>query len=162
MTGLGAFLRGVDGRVADPAGPGDQGDPATRRGALVPPGAPGFAACLEPGVRDLVLAVLDAWDCLTYSSCEGHPGGGGRSPAPCEIGILPRDDEERHSIERRARRLAASFASASVELLYETTPLTSPVGSHPAVQLVFWPKDGWDSYFARLSGAVAEARRCLS
>lgn len=33
---------------------------------------PSFLASIEPGVRDLVQRLVERWDCVTYSSCEGH------------------------------------------------------------------------------------------
>jgi hypothetical protein len=33
---------------------------------------PRFVESLEPGVRNLVVALINRFDCVTYSSCEGH------------------------------------------------------------------------------------------
>ena len=33
---------------------------------------PSFFDCLEPGVRELVEGLIESWNCITYSSCEGH------------------------------------------------------------------------------------------
>jgi hypothetical protein len=56
---------------------------------------PRFYEFIEGGVRALVKALIEKFDCITYSSCEGHPGVPGQSVfEPRHVGIIPRDYDE--------------------------------------------------------------------
>lgn len=56
---------------------------------------PRFYEFIEAGVRELVKALITKFNCITYSSCEGHPSVPGISAfEPRHVGIIPRDYDE--------------------------------------------------------------------
>jgi len=67
-----------------------------------------FAESLEPGIRKLVLALVQAWDCLTYSSCEGHRGVGGTAWRPRHVRMASRSSTEDQRIGAELDRLVAA------------------------------------------------------
>jgi hypothetical protein len=72
------------------------------------PAAPQFWSALEPGVRPLVILLIDSLDCITYSSCEGHPPTDDGYPMRGRhVGILPRDAADHERLLELLRRAAA-------------------------------------------------------
>lgn len=120
---------------------------------------PQFADYLEPGVRTLVCRLIDALDCITYSSCEGHrlnqnpPGF-----SLCHVGILPRDGDELARLKQILTRVAAAVNSADsrskVRLAVKSNVLTSEGPDHECIDLVFLAEtDCADDYFRDLGPA---------
>jgi uncharacterized protein len=71
------------------------------------PAAPQFLASIEAGVRPLVLALIQDLNCITYSSCEGHPPSDDGYPMRGRhVGILPRDAAEHAMFLERLRAAA--------------------------------------------------------
>lgn len=167
VSGLGDFLRRLDSEEPYPdikfdaaqSGP----DPSSRVSALIPPRAANFVEYLEPGVRSFVRALSGAWDCTTYTSCEGHPPVAGFPAAMRTVGILPLSDDEFRRWTRYGRRLVAEYADSvdpdvggHVALTLEETRIESAVGLHPAVDITFRPARWrrWDAYFSALDDAT--------
>ncbi len=60
---------------------------------------PSFADCLENNVKDLVFLLVERLDCITYSSCQGHPRFDTSDDPPLRyVSILPRHEDEYESL----------------------------------------------------------------
>lgn len=93
-----------------------------------------FKKAIEPGVRDLAIALILKLDCITYSSCQGHRATNtssalaswGKSTQTSAImrqryvAILPRDAEDYQRLFKILNDLAdstnASFPNSSVKI----------------------------------------------
>lgn len=76
---------------------------------------PSFESSIEPGVRDLVMSLIRTWDCVTYSSCEGHPPQGSVPRRPRHIGLIARSASEHARLECLLKRLVALTNSSCVD-----------------------------------------------
>lgn len=161
-TGLGRFLRALHDDAPWPTGAPDARDPRQRISSLVPPSAFNFAEFLEPGIRDLVLAVTRDGGLLTYSSCEGHhdPENGVASPA--SVGFLATDDDEYLRLHAALQRLAESVnagltTGSACSAAVNEARIESEVGEVPVLDLWFLPRADWSSYFRSLPTAISVA-----
>ena len=60
---------------------------------------PLFRQSLEPGIASLVIALINCFDCVTYSSCQGHTDEDGKRIADLRhVGIIPRNDQEKRTL----------------------------------------------------------------
>jgi hypothetical protein len=105
---------------------------------------PSFESSIEPGVRALVLALVDAWDCVTYSSCEGHPADGSSPPRLRHVRLIARSSEEHQRLWHRLEQLAAatndSLPVSPVRLGVAPSIVTTEDGLQaPGLDLVFEP-----------------------
>ncbi|HKS27637.1 MAG TPA: hypothetical protein VJS44_07450 [Pyrinomonadaceae bacterium] len=109
-------------------------------------------------MRRLVLTLVEKFDCITYSSCEGHPQmQAGGVPSLRHVGIIPRDageyDELLHCFRRAVdacRRLAAR-RSANVSVVERI--LSSENIALPCFEILFEREGaGWAAYFSHLEG----------
>jgi hypothetical protein len=62
--------------------------------AIFTPAAPEFWNAVEPGIRPLVTFLIEKLNCITYSSCEGHPPSDDYPMRGRHVGILPRNQED--------------------------------------------------------------------
>ncbi|NEQ36616.1 MAG: hypothetical protein F6K40_10150 [Okeania sp. SIO3I5] len=53
-----------------------------------------FKRSIEPGVRDLTIALILKLNCITYSSCEGHFSTKDAVMRQRYVAVMPRDEEE--------------------------------------------------------------------
>jgi hypothetical protein len=53
-----------------------------------------FKRSIEVGVKDLTVALIRKFDCITYSSCQGHRSTFNAVMRPRYVGILPRNQDE--------------------------------------------------------------------
>ncbi len=119
---------------------------------------PAFYSSLEPGVRDLVLALIKALDCVTYSSCEGHWATSRAPTRLFHVGILVRTPAEHIKFSKELRRLAHHVNRKSGPhapyLHIDETHLDSESGRWPCFDL-FFVLNGLseDAYFTELPGA---------
>jgi hypothetical protein len=118
--------------------------------AIVTRHHPDFTLFLEDGVRDLVLCLIDALDCITYSSCSGHASTDGRLICMRHVGIVPRNRNEyrriRECLGGTLKRSELRAQHAKLEL-YEST-LDSDDICLPCIDLVFIPLiDDAEHYF---------------
>jgi len=113
---------------------------------------PSFESSIEPGVRDLVLALVREWDCVTYTSCEGHPTQRSVPMRLRHVGLVARSPSEYRKLERSLRLLVAltngSGASDSVRLrLLHRVISTDDAVQAPGLDLLFdSSKDSPPSY----------------
>lgn len=55
---------------------------------------PSFALCIEPGVRELVICLIEKFNCITFSSCEGHNSSATGVFSARHVSIVPRNNAE--------------------------------------------------------------------
>ncbi len=138
-----------------------EGSPSCSRSAILDRHHPLFLDSLEPGVRDLVVQLIQRLDCITYSSCEGHRGEGSvRQFSLRQVGIVPRDEREHQRLAEALVALAqatnATDAATKVHIAVRSGVLVSEVEDRPCIDLVFVAgTDDEDIYFQ----AVEEASR---
>lgn len=141
----------------------DTGRPGTDSGKVLTRWHPSFPDALEPGVRELVLLLIERRGWVTYSACEGHPYEG-LDVAPVErvVGLLPRDPAEREAIVGRlapalARASAGHGAHARPALVAEVLSSKASGARYPVLDLRFvrTPDTGWADYFAAVGPAYA-------
>ena len=114
---------------------------------------PRFADALEPGIRELVLELVDGLDCVTYSSCEGHIcDDSHKSFSASHVGILPRDDREFARLFRILRAVAyATNAPPRLGLVKAVTnsgSVTSEDTTRRCIDIFFVPETAdRDVYF---------------
>ena len=115
-----------------------------------------FVEVIEPGVRRLVLTLVEKFDCITYSSCEGHPEPpNGGTVTVRHVGILPRDSGEYEDLIQTVRGVAAECnrqipgRGARVSVVERT--LSSEDIEAPCFEILFEREgSGWPAYFNHL------------
>lgn len=126
---------------------------------------PSFAACVEPGVRELVMRLVSEWDCVTYSSCEGHPSSRDAPARVRHVRLLARSEAEHTRLSTMLARLADLSSTGAGEYGVLVTRRHSVVRSSeglqaPGLDLVFEPRSADEgSYWELLNPCY---RRCLS
>jgi hypothetical protein len=131
------------------------GTPNCRAGPVVTRWHPEFFSCIEEGVRDLVEVLVSRMDCITYSSCQGHPGvpGGVIARERC-VGIVPRDQAELESVlavlEQAARNTNLEFHSQEVQIVLDRDALTSDGSSRACIDVRFACLRDVNGYFREL------------
>ncbi|MBX3190380.1 MAG: hypothetical protein KF819_25495 [Labilithrix sp.] len=137
-----------------------EGNARCMSAAIYTPADAEFARALEPGVRPLVEHLVDALDCITYSSCEGHPPtADGYTMRVRHVGILPRDAADRDRI-LAALEPAALPASAAGGGIVELRILEDVLGGDgpdlPCIDVVFGAtRLDWPAYEARVGDVQA-------
>lgn len=133
-------------------------------------GHPQFVESLEDGVKDLVLLLIECFDCVTYSSCEGHANPDGQTLLRGRnVDILARNASE-HQHLRNHLQVCTDYArlvpSDFVDLQLLEVELETEVGPILTLDLNFIPMtDVPDEYFyavapvyERLLGAIADCK----
>jgi uncharacterized protein DUF4254 len=127
--------------------------------ALSTPRDPGFGSYLEPGIRPLVMQCIDSLQCITYSSCEGHPSTEDSELRLRHVGIVPRDHDEYIMLQLVLRRFAAAAniatadASRVIVWVRDVELDSDSLPPRPALDIVFAPVHGLDprEYFKHLA-----------
>lgn len=163
-VGFGRFLRSIGETTPWPPDPVDESDQRRRTSSMVPPSASNFEDFLEPGIRALVVALVQGWNCTTFSSCQGHLDQIAGVASQATVGIVAADEEELKRLVRLGNELAESISAIgtvmeSCQLVAQVNPLETAVGEVPVVELWFIPTSGWTRYFADLTDRVALAAR---
>jgi uncharacterized protein len=144
-----------------------EGSPSCESAAIFDRHHPLFLDSLEPGVRDLVVQLIERLGCITYSSCEGHRGLGSIQPFSLrQVGILPRDEREYQRLAEALVVLAgasnATGTAATVRIAVSSGVLTSEVEDRPCIDLVFVAvTDDEDAYFRDVEAASRTFLRAL-
>lgn len=114
---------------------------------------PRFLDFIEPGVKRLVRYLVEALDCITYSSCEGHRSTSISAFRRRHVGIVPRDDAEAEQLRRVLTIAALRSASPTVEAAIVDDTLDSESRSIPCIDVVFVNKgEEEECYFRELDG----------
>lgn len=115
---------------------------------------PRFHESLEAGVRPLVLALVEHFDCVTYSSCEGHPASRRRVMRPLHVGVVGRTAAEharlREQLQSLIRRVQSRTFVRGASVRVEVGKLDSESGPRPCVDLVLDATGSERAYFAAL------------
>jgi hypothetical protein len=113
---------------------------------------PLFVQSLEPGIRALVIAIINRMDCLTYSSCQGHTNDDGSEVASLRnVGFLPRSEKEKTWLTADLNDLIARAEedwSGTVRLVLLSNKLESDGKLLDVLDLVFSAEMPPDQYFA--------------
>ena len=126
-----------------------------------------FAESLEPGVRELVLKLVSAWNCITYSSCEGHPTTPASGRRHRHVCILPRSATEYAALlaalTSLARTANADAGSSGARAKVLQCIVTGDGLEAPSLDLVFSSREGDDddAYFADLEALYDAVLRAL-
>ena len=98
-----------------------------------------FDESLEPGVRDLVYAIINCLDCVTFTSCEGHLDDSGTDLSSYRnVGIFSRSAEEDRFIDKEmtqvvTRALAGWTGEACIVI--EWREIMTESGERPFVEI---------------------------
>lgn len=90
------------------------------------PGQPGFTDSIEPGIRPLVLYLVERVGLITYSSCEGHLPTAASPFRPAHVGVL-------HHASVSPERVGGLTAEVLVRWLEEAAYRTMRALQRPAV-----------------------------
>jgi hypothetical protein len=85
-----------------------------------------FKKSIEPGVRDLTIALIQKFNCITYSSCQGHFSTADSVMRQRYVGMVPRTDTEYQALSEKLHKLAnltnSQLKNHSVQVvIYENT-----------------------------------------
>lgn len=103
-----------------------------------------FKRSLELGVRDLTIALILKFNCITYSSCQGHPSAPGTPMRPRYIAIVPRNPQEYEFFFKLFHHLAdianAGFPHSEIKVVIGSDILESDDRAPtPCLTLFFAP-----------------------
>jgi hypothetical protein len=126
---------------------------------------PSFESCVEAGVRELVMQLVTDWDCVTYSSCEGHRSSPVVPARVRHVRLLPRSRAEHEQLARMLTQLVAlsndGAADADVGVTWKESVVRSGRSLEaPGFDLVFEPRTTDErTYWQALE---LPYRRCLA
>lgn len=181
LTGVEEFIRQWDNpaeadltadpvsRNAEPA-PGMAAGEASfcRTAPILTRWHPSFRGALEPGVRELVLQVINTLACITYSSCEGHcHEGAPMSFSVRQVGIVPRDATEHERLLRILHPVVYATNAppplGHVRVGLRSGVLSSEGLERPCIDVVFLPEKGHENdYFRELEPVYDAFLRLLT
>ena len=139
------------------------GDPKSCSSFLLTRWHPSFLESLEPGVRELVSQLISSWDCVTYSSCEGHKATNTEPMRMRNVRIGTRSPSEHSKLIRRVAVLCQtvnqSMARCSLRLYGCEANLSLSEGFEaPGVDILFLPEsDDEMSYWKDIEGIYKRA-----
>jgi uncharacterized protein len=121
------------------------------RSAIFTPADPEFLDSIEVGVRDLVLFLVEKLNCITYSSCEGHPPTEHAPMRQRHVGILPRDEEEYarllHQLRRAAEAAHTTWDREAIRIDIKEDVITTEGPNVPCIDVVFTAvASDWSAY----------------
>ena len=112
-----------------------------------------FKKSIEPGVRDLTVALILKLNCITYSSCQGHSSTPKSQMRPRYVGILPRDLAEYHSLFEQLKTVAdltnGRLAKNPVQAVLTPDTLESENCVMPCFNLFFISKSADETLYFR-------------
>ncbi|WP_254566164.1 hypothetical protein [Oscillatoria sp. HE19RPO] len=117
-----------------------------------------FKKSIEPGVRDLTIALILKLNCITYSSCQGHLSTSKSQMRPRYVGILPRDLPEYHSLFEQLKTVAdltnARLPQNPVQVVLTPDTLESETCVMPCFNLFFISKSANETLYFQEVEAV--------
>lgn len=134
----------VDFAVSDIGNINLSGTPECYTSYLLTRWHPSFESSIEPGIRELVVGLIDAWDCVTYSCCEGHPANGSVPARLRHVRLIARSPSEHQRLVHLLERLAAvtneNMPHSAVRLRVSRTVVAAEDGLEaPGLDLLFEP-----------------------
>jgi len=121
---------------------------------------PQFLHSIEPGIRPLVLALIQTLGCITYSSCEGHPTAEQTVQVGQHVDILARDLNEQSKLMEVLDRMALAApntATARLRVRRGTVELERATAPSISIEIVPMTGSAWESY----RRDADEIQRCL-
>lgn len=138
------------------------------------PSQAGFSDALEPGIRELVLFLVNRLRVITYSSCQGHPASQGSPFRAAHVGILSEvepgavlgdaanGDSLLQLLELVAARAMAALGEPWLGVRAVAERLDTDVGPRRCVDLWFLPIRGSEAdYFRELPGLLRHFQHTL-
>jgi hypothetical protein len=125
---------------------------------------PSFSASIEAGVRDLVMRLVTDWDCVTYSSCEGHRSSAHIPARARHVRMVSRSKAEHLRLGTMLNRLVemtnADVAEPGVLLAWKPTVILADEGLEaPGLDLIFELQSANESLYWSLLDVSYQ--RCL-
>ncbi len=126
-----------------------------------------FKKSIEPGVRDLTIALILKLNCITYSSCQGHFSASKSPMRPRYVGILPRDLAEYQDLFNHLKTLSdltnAQLPKNPVQVVLTPDTLESENFGMPCFNLFFISQSPDESiYFQEVEGVYQTFLKLLS
>ncbi|MCC8969772.1 hypothetical protein [Bradyrhizobium brasilense] len=112
---------------------------------------PRFLAAIEPGIRPLVLAVIEHLDCITYSSCEGHRTADGHVQVGQHVDIFAADLNAQENLAQRLDRACAGVRgtpTASLRIVRGAVSLEDKCAFSISIEIGAAPGAGWEAFEA--------------
>ncbi len=105
-----------------------------------------FKRSLEAGIRELATILILKFNCITYSSCQGHFSTPDAVMRQRYVGIIPRNDNEYQKVKKLLLDLAeqtnAQIPGSCVRLWVDEDQVNSEDCSLPCLHLFFVGVDG--------------------
>ncbi|HIK13385.1 MAG TPA: hypothetical protein IGS52_24520 [Oscillatoriaceae cyanobacterium M33_DOE_052] len=120
-----------------------------------------FKKSIEPGVRDLTVALILKFNCITYSSCQGHLSTPDAAMRPRYVAMLPRDDNDYRRLFQILQDLAdltnSQLPENPVKVVLGSDILESETCTMPGITLFFVAADeiSETTYFMELDKVYA-------
>jgi hypothetical protein len=138
-----------------------EGSAACFSAVIFTPADPEFVDSIEVGVRDLVVLLIDNLNCITYSSCEGHPPVDETPMRQRHVGVLPRNAEEYARLLQLFRKAAEATHMNSdgetVRIDIKEAVITTEGPDVPCIDILFAAVTGhWSAYSLRLNLVYSE------
>lgn len=128
---------------------------------------PSFAASVEAGVRELVIRLVTDWDCVTYSSCEGHRSTVSVPARVRHVRMIPRSRAEHLRLTTMLNRLVAmtnaDIDDPAVLLTWKHATVLADDGLEaPGFDLIFEPQsDDEQLYWKFLDTTYQKCLLCI-
>ena len=125
---------------------------------------PSFIASVEAGVRELVICLVTSWDCVTYSSCEGHRSGAHVSARARHVRMISRSKAEHLRLQVMLNRLVnmtnSNMEETSVLLVWKNSVILADNDLEaPGLDLIFEPQLGNEDLYWKILESCY--KRCL-
>jgi hypothetical protein len=150
--------------VADGGNINLQGTAECNESLLLTRWHPSFTASIEAGVRELVIRLVNEWDCVTYSSCEGHRSTAQVPARVRHVRMVSRSKAEHFRLGAMLDQLVgvtnADVGDPGVPLAWKHSVILADDGLEaPGLDLIFEPQSGNESLY--WSSLDASYQRCL-
>jgi hypothetical protein len=150
--------------VADGGNINLQATPECSESLLLTRWHPSFAASIEAGVRELVMRLVTEWDCVTYSSCEGHRSSAHIPARVRHVRMVSRSKAEHLRLGTLLNRLVdmtnADVGDQDVLLAWKHSIILADQGLEaPGLDLIFEPQSSKESLYWR--SLDASYQKCL-
>ncbi|WP_349657206.1 hypothetical protein [Xanthomonas sp. 10-10] len=139
----------------------NDGNPFPSQSCLASRFHPNFLDVVEPGVKDLLVAIAFEHNLVTYTSCEGHDYRPvGHMPDERHVGIVPRSSQEMDLVVNLFNSLGcmlnAQLSCEPVEIAMMVHSVREDHVVYPAVDLYLSKRSSadWDDYFYRVDAAT--------
>lgn len=117
-----------------------------------------FKRSIEPGVRDLTIALILKLNCITYSSCQGHCSTANTPMRQRYVAVMPRNEEEYQQLFNTFNQIAEltnnHFFDNPVKIVVGNDNLESEGKTTKCLTLFFVSNNGDESEYFREIEAV--------